>query len=103
MLEIENLRINYTGPIFIDTKKTDLVRFEGCYVKINQKEFDAAKTFPSDLIVTKGNKGATFKGELIPATPAPIITIFFISINLSFYFDISKCKVAHLLGAPQLH
>jgi D-beta-D-heptose 7-phosphate kinase/D-beta-D-heptose 1-phosphate adenosyltransferase len=64
---IENLRINYAGPIFIDTKKTDLVRFEGCYVKINQKEFDAAKTFPSDLIVTKGNKGATFKGELIPA------------------------------------
>jgi len=64
---IENLRTNYTGPIFIDTKKTDLVRFEGCYVKINQKEFEAAKTFPNDLIVTKGSKGATYKGELIPA------------------------------------
>jgi len=64
---IENLRFRYNGPIFIDTKKTDLIRFEGCYVKINQKEFEAAKTFPSDLIVTKGNKGATYKDDLIPA------------------------------------
>jgi D-beta-D-heptose 7-phosphate kinase/D-beta-D-heptose 1-phosphate adenosyltransferase len=64
---IENLRYRYTGPIFIDTKKTDLVRFEGCFVKINQKEFDAAKTFPTDLIVTTGSKGAIFKNELIPA------------------------------------
>ncbi len=64
---IENLRYKYKGPIFIDTKKTDLVRFEGCFVKINQKEFDAAKTFPSELIVTKGNKGAVYKEQLIPA------------------------------------
>jgi len=64
---VENLRYRYAGPIFIDTKKPDLVRFEGCFVKINQKEFDAAKTFPTDLIVTKGSKGAVFKDELIPA------------------------------------
>jgi D-beta-D-heptose 7-phosphate kinase/D-beta-D-heptose 1-phosphate adenosyltransferase len=31
---VEHLRKNYTGPIFVDTKKTDLARFEGCYVKI---------------------------------------------------------------------
>jgi D-beta-D-heptose 7-phosphate kinase/D-beta-D-heptose 1-phosphate adenosyltransferase len=64
---IENLRCRYSGPIFIDTKKTDLVRFQGCFVKINQKEFDAAKTFPSDIIVTKGSKGAVYKDQLIPA------------------------------------
>jgi D-beta-D-heptose 7-phosphate kinase/D-beta-D-heptose 1-phosphate adenosyltransferase len=64
---VENLRQRYFGPIFIDTKKTDLYKFEGCYVKINQKEFDAAKTYPSDLIVTKGNKGAIYKDKLIPA------------------------------------
>lgn len=64
---IENLRYRYIGPIFIDTKKTDLQRFEGCYVKINQKEFDAAKTYPSDLIVTKGSKGAVYKDQLISA------------------------------------
>lgn len=64
---VENLRYRYNGPIFIDTKKTDLNKFEGCFVKINQKEFDAAKTFPTDLIVTKGSKGAVYKDQLIPA------------------------------------
>ena len=64
---IEQLMIDYNGPIFIDTKKTDLHRFEGCYVKINQKEFESAKTYPTELIVTKGNKGAVYKNNLIPA------------------------------------
>ncbi len=64
---VENIRIHYAGPVFVDTKKTDLIRFEGCFVKINQKEFDAAKTFPSDLIVTKGSTGAVYKDQLIPA------------------------------------
>jgi bifunctional ADP-heptose synthase (sugar kinase/adenylyltransferase) len=64
---VENIRINYAGPVFVDTKKTDLVKFEGCFVKINKKEFEAAKTFPSDLIVTTGSKGAVYKEQLIPA------------------------------------
>ena len=64
---VENIRVHYAGPVFVDTKKTDLVRFKGCFVKINQKEFDAAKTFPSDLIITKGSKGAKYKDQLIPA------------------------------------
>lgn len=58
---IENLRYHYTGPIFIDTKKTDLARFEGCYVKINQIEFEAAKTYPTELIVTLGKDGVKYK------------------------------------------
>ena len=58
---IENLRKNYRGPIFVDTKKTDLVRFEGCYVKINQVEFEVAKTFPTELIVTLGKDGVKYK------------------------------------------
>jgi bifunctional ADP-heptose synthase (sugar kinase/adenylyltransferase) len=58
---IENLRKNYSGPIFVDTKKTDLVRFEGCYVKINQVEFEAAKTFSTELIVTLGRDGVKYK------------------------------------------
>jgi D-beta-D-heptose 7-phosphate kinase/D-beta-D-heptose 1-phosphate adenosyltransferase len=64
---IENLRYRYHGPIFIDTKKTDLARFEGCYVKINQVEYEAAKTFPSELIVTLGRDGAKYKEHTISA------------------------------------
>ena len=58
---IENLRYRYTGPIFVDTKKTDLARFEGCFVKINQTEFEAAKTYPTELIVTLGRDGVRYK------------------------------------------
>lgn len=65
---IENLRKNYTGPIFVDTKKTDLARFEGCYVKINEKEYDDAKTFPTELIVTLGRNGVRYKEHKI-STP----------------------------------
>lgn len=57
---IEELRKEYTGPIFVDTKKTDLARLEGCIVKINALEFSRLTTRPSDqtsLIVTHGDKG----------------------------------------------
>lgn len=64
---IETLRQNYTGPIFVDTKKTDLARFEGCYVKINSLEYEAAKTYPTELIVTLGRDGVRYKGYEIKA------------------------------------
>jgi D-beta-D-heptose 7-phosphate kinase/D-beta-D-heptose 1-phosphate adenosyltransferase len=65
---VENLRKNYTGPIFVDTKKTDLARFEGCYVKINEKEYNDAKTYPTELIVTVGRNGVKYKEHAI-STP----------------------------------
>ena len=58
---IEKLRQEYQGPIFIDTKKTDLKRFNGCYVKINELEYTASTSINDWLIVTKGNKGAMLK------------------------------------------
>lgn len=62
---IENIRNNYIGPIFIDTKKTDLVRFNNCYVKINESEYQKLKTQNNHLIVTLGNKGAMYKTTYI--------------------------------------
>jgi bifunctional ADP-heptose synthase (sugar kinase/adenylyltransferase) len=70
---IENIRTHFNGPVFVDTKKTDLHRFEGCFVKINSVEFEAAKTFPSDLIVTLGKDGAKYQGTVYPA-PAIEVT-----------------------------
>jgi D-beta-D-heptose 7-phosphate kinase/D-beta-D-heptose 1-phosphate adenosyltransferase len=65
---IENLRKNYSGPIFVDTKKSDLARCEGCFVKINQVEFEAAKTYPTELIVTLGRDGVRYQEHKI-STP----------------------------------
>jgi D-beta-D-heptose 7-phosphate kinase/D-beta-D-heptose 1-phosphate adenosyltransferase len=61
---IEELRREFTGPIFIDTKKTDLARLNGCYIKINTLEHRMIKTMPSPewLIVTHGEKGAEWNG-----------------------------------------
>lgn len=54
-------------PIFIDTKKTDLKRMEGAFVKINSLEFTRIKTECSNLIVTLGKHGASYKGIDYPA------------------------------------
>jgi D-beta-D-heptose 7-phosphate kinase/D-beta-D-heptose 1-phosphate adenosyltransferase len=45
-------------PVFIDTKKTDLERFQGAWVKINSLEYTLLKSECSGLIVTKGEQGA---------------------------------------------
>lgn len=45
-------------PVFIDTKKTDLARLQGAWVKINELEYSKIKSECSGLIVTRGDKGA---------------------------------------------
>lgn len=55
---IEEL-ISLSIPIFIDTKKTELDRFQGAWVKINELEYSKIKSEPSGLIVTRGAKGAS--------------------------------------------
>lgn len=66
---IERLRKEFTGPIFVDTKKTDLVRFEGCIIKINLKEFNKLTSRPKDtaLIVTHGENGVIFGDQIFLA------------------------------------
>jgi bifunctional ADP-heptose synthase (sugar kinase/adenylyltransferase) len=53
---VEDTRRKFKGPIFIDTKKTDLKRFDGCIVKINELEYSKLETECSDLIVTRASK-----------------------------------------------
>lgn len=67
---VAELRNEFNGPIFIDTKKTDLARFNGCYVKINELEKSRATSLPDDqwLITTYGDKGAVWKQHVF-STP----------------------------------
>ena len=80
-LEYETIRkiiSYYQGPIFIDTKKTDIERFDHIwpqrevYVKINEQESKALKSHHRNLIVTKGKEGALYKGVL---HPAPLVEV----------------------------
>lgn len=58
---IEDMRENFKGHIFIDTKKQDIARMHGCYVKINEHEYNQRWSINDKLIVTLGSKGAMFK------------------------------------------
>ena len=73
---IEDLVKEVTVPIFVDTKKTDLARLSGCYVKINALEKSRATSLPKIdyLIVTQGHHGATWNGWGFPAETAGDVT-----------------------------
>ena len=45
-------------PVFVDTKKTDLERLQGAWVKINSAEYQLIKSECTGLIVTLGEDGA---------------------------------------------
>jgi D-glycero-beta-D-manno-heptose-7-phosphate kinase len=72
---IETLRRRFHGPIFVDTKKTDLARLEGCIVKINRIESEMVKTRCTDLIVTLGSDGARYLDRLFPARPIEVVDV----------------------------
>ena len=58
---IEWIRKNFTGPMFLDTKKQDIGRFYGIYVKINEVEYKNSTSINDTLIVTLGSEGAVYK------------------------------------------
>ena len=72
---IETLRKEYTGPIFVDTKKPDLARFEGCFVKINKMEMMLSSSQPSDLIVTLSENGVSYKDRWYPAKEIEVVDV----------------------------
>jgi D-beta-D-heptose 7-phosphate kinase/D-beta-D-heptose 1-phosphate adenosyltransferase len=55
---MEEVIANARCPVFIDTKKTDLIRLEGAWVKINELEYSRITSECAGLIVTRGSKGA---------------------------------------------
>lgn len=74
---IKKIRQEFKGPIFVDTKKTDLALLEGCFIKINNAEHALAKTLPSGkfLIVTQGSAGVLWNSTVYPTTPVEIADV----------------------------
>lgn len=74
---IEELAREVTVPIFIDTKKTDLARMGGCYVKINALELSRVTSYHPEherLVVTHGDGGAIWNGWVISAEKVGDVT-----------------------------
>lgn len=74
---ILTIRERFGGFMYMDTKKTDLARFEGILVKINQTEYDKATSYPPEdnLIVTCGARGARYKGKMYPAKRVDVVDV----------------------------
>jgi bifunctional ADP-heptose synthase (sugar kinase/adenylyltransferase) len=64
--DIIRIRREFKGPIFIDTKKTDLEKIGDCIVKINQYEEKKLVSRPKseNLIVTLGGENVTWNNRL---------------------------------------
>lgn len=72
---VEQLRKDYSGPIFVDTKKKDLKRFEGCFVKINEHEYLTTTSLPTDIIVTLGSEGCRYNNKIFPAPKVEVVDV----------------------------
>lgn len=74
---IEKIIKNSFCPVFIDTKKQDLSRFEGAIVKINELEYSKIKSECSDLIITRGSKDTIIKnlGMSLPAAATEVVDV----------------------------
>lgn len=88
-------------PVFVDTKKTDLERMQGAWVKINELEHSKIKSDCTGLIVTLGRKGAKVPWHELEF-PAPEVEVAdvtgagdtFLSALVSAYLTHNDIKVA---------
>jgi len=72
---VEEILQQFHGPVFIDTKKTDLARFEGAFVKINSLENSLAKTLPTQTIITLGKQGCEYAGQIYAAPQVEVADV----------------------------
>jgi len=63
----------FQGPVFIDTKKRNVP--EGCYVKVNDIEYENLESKSNNLIITKGGEGAEYQGKLYPAEKVNVFDV----------------------------
>ena len=63
---IDDVLSAFDGPVFIDTKKTDLKQFGNAYVKINEFEYNTRTSDCEHLIVTLGKNGARYQDREHP-------------------------------------
>lgn len=65
----------FDGPIFIDSKKTNLP-IDNAFIKINEDEYKKLESKDSPyLIVTKGPKGADYQGKNYPGTQVGVFDV----------------------------
>lgn len=64
-------------PIFVDTKKINICCYDGCYVKINEKEFNNISSYGDNtkFIVTLGERGALYNNRIFPTKTVEVFDV----------------------------
>jgi len=91
---VREIRRSYKGPIFVDTKKHDLKKFDGCFVKINNHEFSNLTSICSDLIITLGAGGVKYKDKIYTTDSVEVHDVtgagdVFLA-SLAYYYALDK-------------
>lgn len=90
---------SFDGPVFIDSKKTDLP-VDNAYIKINDLEHSKLKNKNNpNLIITRGSKGAEFRGKIYPAKDVDVFDVVgagdtFLSTLVYFYLKYGRIERA---------
>ncbi len=99
--ELVEQAISSGVPVFVDTKKTDLERFQGAWVKINELEYSKIKSECTGLIITRGANGAEAKHHEFksPAVKVEVIDVTgagdtFLSALTYMYLETKDIKIA---------
>ena len=72
--KIFELTSRFVGPVFFDSKKTNLPA--DAYIKVNELEYERmAYCNYENLIITRGGKGAEYKGDLYPAEKVNVFDV----------------------------
>lgn len=80
-ITLDTLLAVYNCPIFMDTKKTNLDRFDRIYppskvfIKINELEYSKLTSKHRNLIVTLGKDGARFNGNKYPTPKVSVADV----------------------------
>jgi D-beta-D-heptose 7-phosphate kinase/D-beta-D-heptose 1-phosphate adenosyltransferase len=89
----------FDGPIFIDSKKT-VLPVDDAFIKINNHEYDKLQNENHDnLIITRGSKGAEYRGTLYPGENVSTYDVCgagdtFLSALVYFYLLYGKIETA---------
>ena len=74
---ILKIRNRFSGPIYMDTKKTNLSKFKDIYIKINQRELYESTSMPErdKLIVTYGARGCGYMDNMYSVKAIEVVDV----------------------------
>lgn len=75
--DIHEIRKLFDGPIYLDTKKKSLAKFDNIFIKINSVEFMALESSPDfkNLVITQGDYGCIHMSRRYEASICNVIDV----------------------------